>query len=92
MAHDDAAAGQLDSITDRTVDKEMDAEAAKAALLSISSQGLSEREQELAKVVVAAADVKVVQKEFEVSEEAAGQVLRENGGDLKRALRAMLQQ
>jgi len=44
----------------------------------------------LAAVKVAAADVAVVQHEFDVSRAVAERALRENAGDLERTLRALL--
>lgn len=60
-------------------------EAAKAAQMADA-----ERAAALAKVEVKKEDVELVQREFELDPKQADLVLRENGGNIKQAIRALL--
>jgi NACalpha-BTF3-like transcription factor len=94
-AEQSKALGSLNSAAAHEEDKEIDADsAAKAAqgvhslhqAVQLQKAKAAERERALAAVKVSSGDVDVVAGEFELKKPEAERVLREAGGDLRRAL------
>ncbi|CAJ1908739.1 unnamed protein product [Cylindrotheca closterium] len=72
-------AKQLDSVTDRVKDVELDASKAQEAMTALSSanKGDDSKAAALASMSVSKEDVALIVSELEVSEEVAERVLRE---------------
>lgn len=64
--------------------------AALASSQKASKEAQMQREKELAAVKVNKEDIDVIASEFEMDKKAAERRLRENGGDLEKALHALL--
>ena len=64
--------------------------AALAAQQRATMEAQRQREKELAAVKVAAADIALIAAEFELDKKKAERALRENKGDLKTAIEALL--
>ncbi|KAJ1496022.1 hypothetical protein T484DRAFT_2942746 [Baffinella frigidus] len=77
-------------------EKEMDTGKAQNALSQLTSAAEAEkaakleRERELSKVKIDRKDVELIMAEMEVEEAKAERVLRENGGEAIKALRALV--
>eukprot|EP00656_Telonema_subtile_P050430 TRINITY_DN6524_c0_g1_i1.p1 TRINITY_DN6524_c0_g1~~TRINITY_DN6524_c0_g1_i1.p1 ORF type:complete len:128 (+),score=59.97 TRINITY_DN6524_c0_g1_i1:111-494(+) len=89
-------AGQLDTLTDHHVEKELDASKVNLELGALQEADEAEmaakreRARELAKVAVAAEDIDLVADQMDMSKEDAEQALRENEGDVKKTLIALV--
>lgn len=87
---------ELESVTDRVAELELDASRTEKALCSLDGSAEEEkqrtrrREEELRSVKVEKADVEFLVKEFEVDKAKADRVVRECGGDLLEAAKALL--
>lgn len=77
--------------------KAVDASQVKAAMAKLAEaeaaaqEARRARERELAAVKVVAADVDLIAAEFEMDRKRAERALREAGGDVKKALTALLE-
>lgn len=89
---------QLDSITDHHQAHELDVNKVNAELAALQaadaaeSQAELDRQKELAKVPVEAADIELIAAEMNLSKAEAEQALRENEGDAKKTLVALVHQ
>ncbi|XP_065885939.1 huntingtin-interacting protein K-like [Dysidea avara] len=92
--HDSVGAADLEKVTDYAPEKEISGDIGKAVSL-IEEQESKEKvkkakkDQELAKIKIRKEDVELIVKEFEISRTAAERSLRENEGDIIKALRAL---
>ena len=86
----------LDSVTDYVEEKEMDKNAVQNAMkeLAVAEAAAKKderaKEKALAKVEIDPKDVDLINGEFEIGKAKAERVLRENGGDVRKALVALL--
>ena len=89
-------ANQLDSVTDYHEEKEMDKNAVQNAMKELAAaetaakKGARAKEKALAKVEIDQKDVELIDSEFEIGKEKAERVLREHGGDVRKALTALI--
>ena len=74
MTEKEAQAKQLDSVTDRVEEQEVDISKAQMAMSSLGGAAADGAD---ASVAVSAADVQVICEELEVTEEVAAKVLRQ---------------
>mmetsp|Transcript_20849 Transcript_20849/g.57972 ORF Transcript_20849/g.57972 Transcript_20849/m.57972 type:complete len:101 (-) Transcript_20849:517-819(-) len=77
-------AKQLDSVTDRVTETELDASKAQEAMSALSTAKKEEdsKASAIAAMSISKDDVKLIVQEMEVTEELADQTLREVGVDL----------
>jgi NACalpha-BTF3-like transcription factor len=80
-----AQAAQLDSVTDRVTETELDASKAQEAMSALSTTNPEDdaKAAALASVAVSKEDVALIVSEMEVTEEVAERVLREVALELK---------
>lgn len=85
MTEAENQAKQLDSVTDRVEEQEVDLTKAQEAMTSLSAPSAEKEaaEAELQAVVVSKDDVKLICDELEVTEELASRTLREVARDVK---------
>lgn len=87
-----SGAADLEKVTDYVEEKEIDTGNLNDAMTAISDKRKKDaeakiaRSKELASVKVTKEDVELVMNEFEVTKLTAERVLKENNGDLKKAL------
>merc|ERR1712194_63686 len=92
------SSAQLESVTDHHEERDLDASKVNLELAALQeadqadSAAKAARARELAKVAVADEDVALVASEMDISKADAEQALRENEGDAKKTLSALVRQ
>lgn len=82
MAEKEEEAKQLDSVTDRVEEKEVDAVRAQQAMSALSAKN-DDDIQAADQVILSKEDIDLIVSELEVTEEVARRTLREVAADVK---------